>query len=120
MAKANDQIVVCTYRVKAGREKDFIELLKRHWPTLRKLGLVNEQPRMALQGRDTDKTSCFVEVFAWKDRGFEGAHKHPKYSRCGSRWNRCARRGTAIPRQNFRTMPASRCDFARRLRNPAD
>ena len=78
MAKTNDQVVVCTYRVKSGREKDFIALLKRHWTTLRKLGLVHDQPRMALQGRDTDKTSCFVEVFAWKDRGFEGAHKHPE------------------------------------------
>jgi hypothetical protein len=78
MAKTNGQVVVCTYRVKPGREKDFIGLLKRHWTTLRKLGLVHDQPRMALQGRDTDQTSCFVEVFAWKDRGFEVAHKHPE------------------------------------------
>jgi hypothetical protein len=78
MPKTNDQVVVCTYRVKIGREQDFIALLERHWPTLRKLGLVHEQPRMALQGRDTDKTSCFVEIFAWKDRGFEVAHKHPE------------------------------------------
>jgi hypothetical protein len=78
MAKTIDQVVVCTYRVKSGREQDFIGLLKRHWPTLRKLGLVLEQPRMALQGRDTDQTPCFVEVFAWKDRGFEVAHKHPE------------------------------------------
>jgi hypothetical protein len=78
MAKTSDQVVVGTYRVKPGQEKDFIGLLKRHWTTLRKLGLVHEQPRMALQGRDTDKTSCFVEVFAWKDRGFEVAHKHPE------------------------------------------
>ncbi len=78
MGKTNDQVVVCTYRVKPGLEKDFIGLLKRHWTTLRKLGLVHDQPRMALQGRDTDKTSCFVEVFAWKDRGFEVAQKHPE------------------------------------------
>jgi hypothetical protein len=78
MPKSNDSVVVCTYRVKSGREKDFIGLLRRHWPTLQKLGLVREHPRMALQGRDTDKTSCFVEVFAWKDRGFEVAHKHPE------------------------------------------
>jgi hypothetical protein len=73
-----DQVVVCTYRVKIGREQDFIALLERHWPTLRKLGLVHEQPRMALEGRDTDKTPCFVEIFAWKDRGFEVAHEHPE------------------------------------------
>jgi hypothetical protein len=78
MTKTNDQVVVCTYRVKAGREREFIALLKRHWPTLRKLGLAHDEPRMALQGRDSDKTSCFVEVFAWKDRGFELAHQHPE------------------------------------------
>jgi len=78
MAKLNSKVVVCTYRVKPGRERDFIGLLKRHWPTLKKLGLVDEQPRMALQGRDTEQTSCFVEIFAWKDRGFEVAHKHPE------------------------------------------
>ena len=78
MPKTNDQVVVCTYRVQIGREQDFIALLGRHWPTLRKLGLVHEQPRLELQGRDTDTTSCFVEIFAWKDRGFEVAHKHPE------------------------------------------
>ena len=78
MAKTNDSIVVCTYRVKPGREKEFAGLLKRHWPTLFKLGLVDEQPRMALQGRDTETTSCFVEVFAWKEGGFQVAHQHPE------------------------------------------
>ena len=78
MAKANDSIVVCTYRVKAGREQEFVELLKRHWPTLMKLGLVDEQPRMALKGRDSDRTSRFVELFAWKEGGFEVAHQHPE------------------------------------------
>ena len=78
MAKANDSIVVCTYRVKAGREQEFVALLKRHWPTLMKLGLVQDQPRMALKGRDTDSTSCFVEVFAWKEGGFQLAHQHPE------------------------------------------
>ena len=78
MPRTNDSVVVCSYRVKAGRDQDFIALLKRHWPTLHKLGLVHEQPRMALQRRDGDQTSCFVEMFAWKDRGFEVAHKHPE------------------------------------------
>jgi hypothetical protein len=78
MPKSTPQIVVCTYRVKVGREQDFIALLKRHWPTLKKLGLVDDQPRLALRGHDTDQTSCFVEIFAWKDRGFEVAHKHPE------------------------------------------
>jgi len=78
MAKTKDSVVVCSYRVKAGHEKEFVALLKTHWSTLLKLGLVHEQPRMALQGRDTEKTSCFVEVFAWKERGFEVAHQHPE------------------------------------------
>ena len=78
MTKSNSQVVVCSYRVKPGREHNFIDLLKRHWPTLKNLGLVDDQPRIALQGCDTDTTSCFVEIFAWKDRGFEVAHKHPE------------------------------------------
>jgi hypothetical protein len=78
MAKSSDQIVICTYRVKAGCEQDFIVLLKHHWPTLYRLGMVREQPRMALQRRDSEKTSCFIEVFAWKERGFEVAHQHPE------------------------------------------
>jgi hypothetical protein len=78
MPKTKEQVVVCTYRVKTGCEKEFIALLERHWPTLRKLGLVREQPRMALQRWDTDTTSCFVEIFTWLDRGFEVAHQHPE------------------------------------------
>ena len=78
MTKSNSQVVVCTYRVKPGREKDFVSLLKRHWPTLKKLGVVLDQPRMALQRRQSDGAPCFVEIFAWKDRGFEVAHKHPE------------------------------------------
>jgi hypothetical protein len=78
MAKTNDSVVVCTFRVKAGREKEFVALLKRHWPTLFKLGVVHEQPRMALQGHDSKTTSCFVEVFAWKEGGLEIAHQHPE------------------------------------------
>lgn len=78
MAKATDSVVVCTYRVKAGREREFVSILKRHWPTLFRLGVVHDQPRMVLQGRDTAKTSCFVEVFAWKDGGLEIAHQHPE------------------------------------------
>lgn len=78
MAKPNRQVVVCTYRVKPGREKDFVALLKRHWPTLKKLDVVLDQPRMALQRRDSDGAPCFVEIFAWKDRGFEIAHQHPE------------------------------------------
>jgi len=78
MAKSNCEVVVCTYRVKAGREKDFLALLKRHWPTLNKLGVVVDQPRMILQRRDSAEAPCFVEIFAWKDRGFEIAHQHPE------------------------------------------
>jgi hypothetical protein len=78
MAYNDKSVVLCTYRVKAGCEKEFIGLFKRHWPTLKRLGLVHERPRMALLGRDTDRTSCFVEIFAWKDHGFELAHKHPE------------------------------------------
>jgi hypothetical protein len=78
MTKAYQSVVVCSYRVRAGSEQPFVELLKAHWPTLFKLELVHEQPRMLLRRRDSETTSCFIEIFAWKDKGFEIAHQHPE------------------------------------------
>jgi hypothetical protein len=71
-------VVVCADRVRPGGERDFVGLLKRHWPTFRKLRLVHEQPGWLCRDTTLTKISCFVEMFAWKDRGFEVAHKHPE------------------------------------------
>jgi len=38
------------YRVKGGKEDEFIALLRRHWPTLRDLGLVEGRPSPVYRG----------------------------------------------------------------------
>ena len=77
MARAKPQIVVCTYRVKRGREAAFRRLLGRHWPTLRRLGLVEAAPRLMLRGLAPERRSDIIEVFAWKPQGFANARRHP-------------------------------------------
>jgi quinol monooxygenase YgiN len=72
--------VLVTYRPKAGREARFLALLRRHWPTLQRAGLVAPvQPRV---WRATDKRTgrrYFVEQFAWKDASAsDAAHGSPE------------------------------------------
>jgi hypothetical protein len=78
MATTKPQIVVCTYRVKPGKETAFRRLLARHWPTLKRLGLVTATPRLMLRGLGKDRRSDFVELFAWKPGAFQIAHTMPE------------------------------------------
>ena|SRR5688572_13965675 len=88
MAKATGpQTVICTYRVKPGKEKAFIGLLERHWPTLRRLDLVTKDPAVVYRGRPgapgkeahAAGPSTFVEIFTWKDaQAVEKAHHSPE------------------------------------------
>ncbi len=78
MATKQSQIVVCTYRVKPGNDAAFIKLLRRHWPTLDRLGLVEPQPRLALRGLAAQSRNDFREVFAWKPGALDIARKAPE------------------------------------------
>jgi hypothetical protein len=56
------------YRPKAGKAEELLELVKKHWPTLRSLGLSTDEP--AIVYRATNKRSgkvFIVEIFSWKD-----------------------------------------------------
>lgn len=57
-------VVVCTYRVRAGREDGFERLLESHSPTLRRLGLITGLPVQTLR-RDEAGKPTYVEVFEW-------------------------------------------------------
>jgi hypothetical protein len=78
MSARNPQVVVCTYRVRPGKAAAFRALLRRHWPTLKRLGLVENAPRMLLRGLAPDSRNDFIEIFAWKPAGFERAHRMPE------------------------------------------
>ncbi|MHC4934387.1 MAG: hypothetical protein ACYTGV_19615, partial [Planctomycetota bacterium] len=71
--------VICTYRIQAGKEEAFLELLKIHWPTLQRLGLATDEAARVFRGRDADEKTFFVELFEWKgDRSAHAAHEHPE------------------------------------------
>ena len=68
--------VICTYRVKADADDRFLDLLRRHWPTLHELGVVTDEPARLLR-RVGDGPPTFVEIFTWAEQGFERAREHP-------------------------------------------
>ena len=71
--------MVVVYRVKAGREGEFLPLLKAHWPALSRLGLATAEPAKALRGRTKDGKTVFIETFQWANESAPGvAHQTPE------------------------------------------
>jgi hypothetical protein len=67
--------VICTYRVRPDAEARFVELLRRHWRTLRALGFVTDEESLVF--RRIDEPPTYVEIFTWVEGGFGQAHEHP-------------------------------------------
>jgi hypothetical protein len=67
------EVVICTYRIKKGHEASFLKQLGRHWPTLKRQGLVTGRPSLVYRGLDEAKKTFFVEIFRWKARRRESA-----------------------------------------------
>lgn len=72
---AENELCVWTYWVQPNREEEFEELLSHHWPTLRRLGFVTDDPPMVL--RSVDNPPVYVEIFTWATEGMRPAHNHP-------------------------------------------
>ena len=71
--------VLCTYRVRAGSEPEFLKLLERHWPALHTLGCVTDEPSRIYRGSDEQDRPFFVEIFHWKnEEALARAHGHPE------------------------------------------
>lgn len=69
---------LCIYRVKPGSESAFEELLAKHWPTLRRVGLAADKPSTIYRGSEGEGQPIFVELLNWKDEhGAERAHELP-------------------------------------------
>ncbi len=75
----NAEAVICTYRVKEGSEAAMLELIGRHWPTLRQAKLATPERPVVFEGRDESGKTFFVEVFSWVDGEAAGrAHQMPE------------------------------------------
>lgn len=86
MSEEQPQTVICRYQVKPGKENEMIELLRKHWPALRSVGLVTDEPALVYRsvpsgkpGGGHDAPNTFVEIFSWKSsRSSEIAHQTPE------------------------------------------
>jgi hypothetical protein len=81
MSKPVSRLVI--YRVKPGKEADFLPILKQHAPALTKLGLVTKDGVKAWKAVDIrKKATAFVEVFDWADEhSSDVAHAAPEVMR---------------------------------------
>jgi hypothetical protein len=79
MSKAKPITMLCIYRPKKGKKKQLLSLIRKHWPTLSRAGLVSKEPPRLWRARDKRSgQDFFVEVFQWKDGKASGiAHRTP-------------------------------------------
>ena len=74
--------MLCRYRLKPGKEREFTTLLARHWPTLHAAGLATAAPARVLRGEDKAGNVAFFETFAWKNGKSAGsAHESAEVMR---------------------------------------
>jgi hypothetical protein len=69
------EICVWTYSVRPEVEEEFRALLATHWPTLRRLEFVTDEPPIVL--RSGDEPPVYVEIVTWEAGGMRPAHEHP-------------------------------------------
>jgi hypothetical protein len=101
------------YRVVAGRENEFLEIIDRHWTTLRDLEMVTDRaPEVYVGSERGVEGPIVVEIFDWVDEdATRRAHTHPLVS---SIWEAmgplCEGRNGGSPFEflNLRRLPADR------------
>ncbi|NUR63550.1 MAG: hypothetical protein HOV87_33550 [Catenulispora sp.] len=77
MTNNNEQREICvwTYQVRPDAEEEFKALLAGHWPVLRRLEFVTDEPPVVL--RSSSEPPVYVEIMTWEAGGMRPAHEHP-------------------------------------------
>jgi len=79
MTASEHLTVIATYRVRAGREKEFMALVRKHHPVLRRLGLATDDEPIVYRGEEEGGGPIVFEIFSWKDaEGPDVAHHTPE------------------------------------------
>ena len=108
MEKSKPVRMLCTYRVKDGKEADFLRLLERHWPTLREVGLATDDRAQVFRTKNKAGKTIFVEMFSWRDAAApDVAHQTPEVM---SVWEPM---GALADEMNFWAIEAVAVDFAK-------
>lgn len=70
-----NEIVFAAYRPRKGREEDLLALVRRHHPTLLRLGLATARTPVVSRAKD----GTIVEIFEWVSaEAAQKAHDHPE------------------------------------------
>jgi hypothetical protein len=68
MASSAPETVIATYRVRADKEQEFLAVLRQHYPTLKRLGLVTQDLPVIYRGAEKPGGPPTIwEIFTWKD-----------------------------------------------------
>jgi hypothetical protein len=80
MAKGKPVIAHVTYMPKKGKEKELLELVKKHWPTLKKAGLATNEPAKIWEATDIRSGRVYyIEIMTWVDEeASRTAHELPE------------------------------------------
>jgi len=80
MAKGKPVIAHVTYMPKKGKEKELLELVKKHWPTLKKAGLATSEPAKVWEATDIRSGRVYyIEIMTWVDEeASRMAHELPE------------------------------------------
>jgi hypothetical protein len=72
--------MLVSYHPKKRKEKELLPLLRKHWPTLNRLGLVTGQKPLIWRATEhRTNRSYYVELFQWKDGSSSAvAHQSPE------------------------------------------
>src|SRR5215470_11346939 len=105
MGNSEPCFAICTYRVRAGREDEFLRLLRRHWPTLHECGFVEDRPSEIYRGVDESGGTFFVEILAWKDSEYPNkAHELPAVMSLWEPMGLCCEPRAGRPAMEFPTV----------------
>ncbi len=67
-------VAIACYRPKPGKDDALLDLMRKHMPTLREQGLVEDTQSICGRSRD----GAIIEVFAWKSQdAIASAHENP-------------------------------------------
>jgi len=80
MAKGKPVMVHVTYMPKKGKEKELLELVKKHWPVLHKAGLATSEPAKIWEATDIRSGRVYyIEIMSWvDDQASNMAHQLPE------------------------------------------
>ena len=60
------ETVMATFRAAPGKEDQLEKVIRRHWATVRRLGLVSGDLHLLFRSEDEPGKAMFVHIFTWK------------------------------------------------------